>query len=133
MTRKLVVDGYKVTIEIPCQRGGYRGERTAEHAYQEAKTISMAVKRHLGPYHDDVQHPPTITQDGRYVCEYCGSKWTEESLTYNACCQADADNDPLKCVRCNGTGIIDAPFSGSDPSCPNCDGEGRINARAKGE
>ena len=30
------------------------------------------------------------------------------------------------CERCNGTGVIDAPWSGSDPSCPDCSGEGRI-------
>ena len=30
------------------------------------------------------------------------------------------------CPRCEGTGAIDAPFSGSDPSCPDCDGEGTI-------
>jgi hypothetical protein len=31
-----------------------------------------------------------------------------------------------KCERCDGTGAIDAPFSGSDPSCPECDGEGVV-------
>ena len=31
-----------------------------------------------------------------------------------------------QCSRCNGTGAIDTPFSGSDPSCPDCDGEGVI-------
>ena len=25
---------------------------------------------------------------------------------------------------CNGTGAVDAPFSGDDPCCPECDGEG---------
>ncbi len=33
---------------------------------------------------------------------------------------------PTACTRCNGTGAIDAPFSGSDPSCPECDGEGVV-------
>jgi len=28
------------------------------------------------------------------------------------------------CIRCHGTGVIDAPTSGDDPSCPDCDGEG---------
>lgn len=32
-----------------------------------------------------------------------------------------------KCERCDGTGAIDAPFSGSDPSCPECDGEGVVH------
>lgn len=30
----------------------------------------------------------------------------------------------LQCERCSGTGAIDAPFSGSDPCCPECDGKG---------
>lgn len=29
--------------------------------------------------------------------------------------------------RCDGAGAIDAPFSGSDPSCPDCSGEGVIH------
>lgn len=28
------------------------------------------------------------------------------------------------CETCGGSGAVDAPFSGSDPSCPACDGEG---------
>lgn len=30
------------------------------------------------------------------------------------------------CERCKGTGCIDTPFSGSDPGCPDCAGEGVI-------
>ena len=30
------------------------------------------------------------------------------------------------CGRCGGTGCVDTPFSGSDPSCPSCDGEGKL-------
>lgn len=30
-----------------------------------------------------------------------------------------------QCEWCKGTGAIDAPTSADDPSCPNCDGEGR--------
>ncbi|KKN17813.1 hypothetical protein LCGC14_0961950 [marine sediment metagenome] len=33
------------------------------------------------------------------------------------------------CERCDGTGSIDAPVSGSDPSCPECDGEGVMHER----
>lgn len=36
---------------------------------------------------------------------------------------ADAQLDRA-CTRCNGWGDIDAPYSGSDPSCPDCDGTG---------
>ncbi len=31
-----------------------------------------------------------------------------------------------KCERCDGAGAIDAPLSGSDPSCPECSGDGVI-------
>lgn len=30
------------------------------------------------------------------------------------------------CKRCEGTGIIDTPWSGSDPVCPECGGDGVI-------
>jgi len=33
---------------------------------------------------------------------------------------------PQKCHICNGAGAVDTPWSGSDPSCPECDGEGVI-------
>lgn len=32
-----------------------------------------------------------------------------------------------QCKQCKGTGCVDTPFSGSDPSCPGCDGEGVIH------
>lgn len=28
------------------------------------------------------------------------------------------------CKQCGGTGAVPAPWSGSDPSCSKCDGEG---------
>lgn len=31
------------------------------------------------------------------------------------------------CDRCSGTGCIDTAWSGIDPSCPDCDGEGVIH------
>lgn len=37
-----------------------------------------------------------------------------------------ANGDCAICERCQGTGAIDAPWSESDPSCPECDGEGVI-------
>tara|TARA_S200002703_G_scaffold140627_1_gene131989 strand:- start:129 stop:392 length:264 start_codon:yes stop_codon:yes gene_type:complete len=30
------------------------------------------------------------------------------------------------CENCNGTGAIDAAWSGSDPCCPQCGGEGLL-------
>ncbi len=35
----------------------------------------------------------------------------------------DFDTMP-SCERCHGTGAVDTPFSGFDPVCPDCDGEG---------
>lgn len=41
--------------------------------------------------------------------------------------QRPADSaDVAPCKKCYGTGAIDAPTSADDPSCPECDGEGRI-------
>ncbi len=39
--------------------------------------------------------------------------------------------DEVSCDRCNGTGVIDAAYSGVDPSCPDCDGEGWIESRVR--
>ncbi len=36
---------------------------------------------------------------------------------------AKATDEP--CPKCGGTGVVDAPFSGSDPCCPECGGSGR--------
>lgn len=32
------------------------------------------------------------------------------------------------CENCHGTGCVDTPFSGSDPSCSVCDGTGSVPA-----
>ena len=31
-----------------------------------------------------------------------------------------------ECETCYGSGCVDAPYSGSDPCCPECDGEGKV-------
>jgi len=33
----------------------------------------------------------------------------------------------MNCETCDGTGAVDAPFSGDDLCCPECDGEGTID------
>lgn len=30
------------------------------------------------------------------------------------------------CDRCKGTGVVDMPWSGSIPTCPDCDGAGAM-------
>ena len=30
------------------------------------------------------------------------------------------------CDRCKGTGVVDMPWSGSMPICPDCDGVGAV-------
>lgn len=46
-------------------------------------------------------------------------------------------SDPITeaepCAYCKGTGAVDAPFSGSDPCCPECDGEGTVMSGANDE
>ena len=37
---------------------------------------------------------------------------------------AHLEPEAMLCMRCRWTGAIDAPFSGSDPSCPECAGVG---------
>lgn len=33
----------------------------------------------------------------------------------------------MVCQQCSGTGAVSTPFSGSDPSCGACDGEGAFD------
>lgn len=37
-----------------------------------------------------------------------------------------AELETWPCDECEGTGSVDTPFSGSDPCCPECDGEGVV-------
>jgi hypothetical protein len=53
-------------------------------------------------------------------CEKHDRRWDSDFLMECPGCECET----VPCTRCNGTGAIDAPFSGSDPSCPECDGEG---------
>jgi len=36
----------------------------------------------------------------------------------------DLAPDAMLCMKCRWTGVVDTPYSGSDPSCPDCNGEG---------
>lgn len=54
--------------------------------------IADSIKRHV----DDVASVE-IDFDLNYVCEHCGSCWTEDSTVYNGgCCDADEANKPLE-------------------------------------
>lgn len=57
-----------------------------------------------------------------YACFYCGKR--PLCLKCKCSCHGWEKLHSVSCPRCHGTGAIVAPFSGSDPSCPECDGEG---------
>lgn len=40
----------------------------------------------------------------------------------------DFEDTLIACATCGGTGCIDTPTSDDDPCCPDCDGEGEVEA-----
>lgn len=56
-------------------------------------------------------------------CRVCDSYLEGDPKTGEVWCPGC---DMAKCLRCSGTGCVDTPYSGSDPSCPECDGEGWV-------
>lgn len=54
--------------------------------------IASEIKRHV-----DYVSSVSVEFDQDSVCEHCGSKWTEESTTYNGgCCAADEDAEEAR-------------------------------------
>ena len=97
--------------------------------------FSFAVRR----VSEEMQRPsvvykPTLFVDGAEWCALLGPD-VQQGLAGFGTTPAEAmaafDNaffsePPPKeaCARCKGTGAVDTPYSGSDPVCPDCDGEG---------
>lgn len=94
---------------------------------------------------DDMGRPsvlfrPNLSRDGDQYCVLYGTNLQEGCAGFGdtvAAAMADFDINwrikvPIKCEHCNGTGAIDTPYSGSDPACPDCDGEGVIYGERRG-
>ena len=81
-----------------------------------------------------VLYRPSLAIDGNKWSALYGSNIQEGVVGYGDSpedAMRDFDTNwhkklPVKCERCDGTGALDAPFSGSDPSCPDCSGEGKV-------
>lgn len=86
----------------------------------ESAVVLSALTCYRNILYDLARHLP-ITESGTIDGELMALNGIIER-TQDARCVEPAG----KCQRCSGTGAIDAPFSGSDPSCPECDGEGTI-------
>lgn len=64
----------------------YKYEQDRHKKYLDiCESIKLEVKRHVDNVSD-----VSVEFDNEYVCEFCGSKWTEESKKYNmGCCERD--------------------------------------------
>ena len=62
-------------------------------------------------------------------CPNCGSD-DFEIVTHDEPFMECSECGWFVCTRCDGSGAVDAPFSGSDPSCIDCDGEGGFDPNA---
>ena len=59
---------------------------------RECDDIAASVRRHV----DDVSRAWTV-EEFEHVCEFCGSKWTEDSKFYNGgCCDEDEAKKPVE-------------------------------------
>ena len=65
-------------------------------------------------------------------CEICGQ---HVDADFNLACVAGKpgacglfEDVMMPCLYCHGTGAVDTPTSADDPSCPECDGEGKVAA-----
>ncbi len=58
----------------------------------------------------------------KWFCQFCREELPDERTPHCGETYAAAP----ACTNCGGTGAVDTPFSGSDPCCPECDGDGFI-------
>lgn len=74
---------------------GEGAQARKEKDYQErCEEIAAEIKRHV----DNVRYV-SVEYDQETVCEYCGSRWTEKSSTYNGgCCDEDEAHNPEETV-----------------------------------
>ncbi|WP_458788912.1 hypothetical protein [Dyella jiangningensis] len=57
---------------------------------ERCEEIAKDIKRHV----DNVSYV-SVESDTDYVCEHCGSEWTESSSSYNGgCCDKDEECAP---------------------------------------
>jgi hypothetical protein len=70
---------------------GEEAQRRWERDMQECcEEIASQIRRHV----DNVGSVQIECEQGD-VCSYCGSKWTEDSDTYNGgCCEQDEEHAP---------------------------------------
>lgn len=74
-------------------------KRSEEETLQMCEEIADDIRRHV----DNIpsrsiggnSRGVSVEWDDDPVCEYCGSIWSEDSVTYNGgCCSKDEENNP---------------------------------------
>lgn len=94
MAKKIRINYFRVTIDVPVIEGRRYGNVSVDEARNEAHKIVQSAKRHLSHEHD--LGGIGIETDSDAICEHCDSRWTEDSPTYNGgCCDGDENNTPV--------------------------------------
>lgn len=98
-----------------------------QHHYTDGRQPCQSLLRGdadimaLGAGNRSNVHQCPVCEGNRTWCENCHTDHHDGGWDT---CKPGAYAE-VQCERCGGLGTIDAPFSGSDPVCPDCDGEGR--------
>lgn len=99
MAKKAFHSAYRVEV-YPRRAGDYGYMHISSHAWTAAQEreicerIAHEILRHVGKFEHD-RGAVQLAHDTNYVCEHCGSRWTETSDTYNGgCCAKDEDANP---------------------------------------
>lgn len=86
--RKLKSVTYEVRVEVEPPWTYSLADEDAQK--QAAQRVADAIRRHV-----DGCGKPYLFADHEFVCEHCGSRWSEKSDTYNGgCCGKDEENAP---------------------------------------
>lgn len=103
MSSKFEHDNYHVEV-YPKHPGDFGGifmsgiTRTSEEEKRECERIADEINRHVNG-----AQKARLVFDASRVCEFCGSKWTEDSKTYNGgCCDLDESAELLREQKIQG-------------------------------
>lgn len=101
MAAKVVTTGGYVRLELRdmgdfgyARMSGFA--RTPEELEADLEKLARAAKTRLNKY-DDEFGGAHVVMGRESQCEFCGSRWTEDSPSYNGgCCAADVEAEEVR-------------------------------------
>lgn len=92
MPKHTVITEYHVRVDPVVSRFGRRGDRDIlDDEKRGCERIVDEIRRHV------LEAVASVVVERESVCEYCGSKWTEDSDLFNGgCCDQDMEHEPVK-------------------------------------